>query len=314
MELSQALGIVPLVAKVCPKCVGGDYSVGVPVVPTPIAIEQHKTWCSVVKCNKCNFRWYVCRKCTFVKSVLDTMRKLNSHAAKYHSQGIAWNANLVLTQDQKRNRMETQTKQNNLSTFSLSRNNIQMESLQQDTLNDNTEYGANDHLHAGNESPPETPAQQYGGTPTAILECAFSQQESQEYFANNHHRQNGAACLILRSFYANNKFLGDIKDDDLKMCLKMALLVKTMTERQSEMFWDFMEVIFDQIGAIEEQWTSRLQNVLLFVAIAPVLDVSNSNLNIRLNNNHQFQEITWRYNKNTERTVLIHQSIAYTPN
>jgi hypothetical protein len=93
------------------------------------------------------------------------------------------------------------------------------------------------------------------------LECAFSQQESQAYFANNHHRQNGAAYLISRSFYANNKFLGDIKDDDLKMCLKIALLLKTMTEWQSEMFGDFIEVLFDQIGAIEDQWTSRLQDV-----------------------------------------------------
>jgi hypothetical protein len=87
MELSHVFGTVPLVAKACPKCVGGDYSVGVPVVPSPILIKQHKTWCSVAKCNKCNFRWYVCRTCTFIKSVLGTIRKLNSHAAKYHSQG-----------------------------------------------------------------------------------------------------------------------------------------------------------------------------------------------------------------------------------
>jgi hypothetical protein len=105
---------------------------------------------------------------------------------KYHSKGIAWNTNLVLTQDQKRNRMETQSKKN-LSTFLLSRNNIQIETLQQNTLNDNTEYGANDHFHVGNESPPETPMRLYGGTPTATLEFALSQEESQEYFAKNHH-------------------------------------------------------------------------------------------------------------------------------
>jgi hypothetical protein len=96
-------------------------------------------------------------------------RKLNSHAAKFHSQGIAWNANLVLTEDQKKNRMELQTKKKPLSTFLLSRSNIQIKTLQQDTLNDNTEYGTNDHFHAGNESPPETPTRLYGGTPTAIL-------------------------------------------------------------------------------------------------------------------------------------------------
>jgi hypothetical protein len=51
MEVLHFFGTVPLVAKVCPKCVGGDYSIGVPVIPAPILIEQHKTWCSVAKCN-----------------------------------------------------------------------------------------------------------------------------------------------------------------------------------------------------------------------------------------------------------------------
>jgi hypothetical protein len=32
-------------------------------------------------------------------------------------------------------------------------------------------------------------------------------------------------------------------------------------EWQSEMFGDFMEVLFDPIGAIEDHWTSRLQHV-----------------------------------------------------
>jgi hypothetical protein len=49
MELLHVFGTVPLVAKVCQKCVGGDYSVGVPVVPSPILIKQHKTWCSLLQ-------------------------------------------------------------------------------------------------------------------------------------------------------------------------------------------------------------------------------------------------------------------------
>lgn len=88
MEISKCFENAPLVAKVCPKCVSGDFSIGVPVVPSPTSIKQHKSWCSVAKCTKCDFRWYVCRSCTHVRTVLDTTRKLNAHAAKNHSQGI----------------------------------------------------------------------------------------------------------------------------------------------------------------------------------------------------------------------------------
>jgi hypothetical protein len=64
---------------------------------------------------------------------------------------------------------------------------------------------------------------------TAILDCSFSQPESRDYFAKG------------------------IKADNLNMCLKLSLLVKSLSKRQSEMLGDFFEMLVNCIDSIEAE-------------------------------------------------------------
>jgi hypothetical protein len=259
---------VPLVAKVCPKCVDGDLSIGVPVTSTTKTILQYKSWCSVAKCHKCGFLWYVCRECTTIRSVLDTTKKLNKHANKHHSQGIAWNANLTMTDLQKRNRRRNVATRASLShatgaiEYEVARTNLKIESMQQDQLMEDSIISSNDTYQADNDDQStNTPSRLYGGVPTVVLECAFSRQESKDYFANNHHYRNGPAYLISRSFYENHTNPEDINKDDLDMCLKLALMIKTFTICQSEMLGEFLSLLFARVDAMEDQWQGKVNEM-----------------------------------------------------
>lgn len=101
MTSTQDFGNVPLVAKVCPKCVSGEMSIGKAMDPQPSTIQQHSSWCSAAQCPKCEYQWYICRDCKFVRTILNTEDKMKTHAAKFHNQGVARNANRSLTTKRK---------------------------------------------------------------------------------------------------------------------------------------------------------------------------------------------------------------------
>ena len=171
---------VPLVAKVCPKCITGNMSFGVPVDPQPMTTQQQSTWCCVTQCPKCDYRWYVCQVCTNTRSILNTELKLKNHSAKYHSQGIAWNANQLLSSEQKirKSNKATSSKRDRTDNFEMARNNLLQQRLH--LVNNDVTFPT-----SGDNNPEDnTPSRVYGGIPTVVKECKFSRVESTEYFGN----------------------------------------------------------------------------------------------------------------------------------
>jgi hypothetical protein len=97
--------------------------------------------------------------------------------------------------------------------------------------------------------------------PVSVAACSFSRKESADYFSNNHHRRNGVAYLISRSFYSNQVAADKLPPDDLQMCLKLALFVKTLTEQQAKDLGEFLNVMLKRVDQIEEYWEKRVDDL-----------------------------------------------------
>ena len=107
----------------------------------------------------------------------------------------------------------------------------------------------------------DTPSRLYGGCPTTIRACEFSRDESTNYYAHNFHKREGIAYLISRSFYNNNISPDDIPTDDLDMCLKLTMLVKTLSVNQSDLLGDFLKLLLERVDLMDEQWKEEKYNL-----------------------------------------------------
>ena len=86
-----------------------------------------------------------------------------------------------------------------------------------------------------------------------IHDCEFSRNESSTFFHKDFHAKKGIASLISRSFFDNHKLPEELSVEDVEVCLKLALLVKTLSIAQSDMLGDFLRLLFEQLDKVETQ-------------------------------------------------------------
>ena len=261
---------------VCPKCVSGDMVYGEILEVQPPEIAAHSSWCSKVKCPKCDYKWYVCRQCSNHREILDTNKRLKNHRQKYHSRKKNQQANpsLPITGTtgpvQEDNHSDPIKPHNNHSKQAKSvgkrkrKEQDVTSSKGSATLASNidTDSDVTFHNHVEND---DTPSLELGGIPTAVADCQFEREESTQFFGNNYHSKDGIAYLISRSFYLNQIDPKKIPKEDLDMCLKLSLLVKTLTRDQSEQLGDFLELLLkrvDEMDTLAKQYRDYLSHII----------------------------------------------------
>ena len=84
MDDDTIYGHAPINICICSKCVKGEMSFGIPVVPQPSEIVTDYPWAIMVECGRCNGSWYICCTCDNVKTQFDTIRKLRMHQYRSH--------------------------------------------------------------------------------------------------------------------------------------------------------------------------------------------------------------------------------------
>jgi hypothetical protein len=273
----ELFGASPIHTNVCPKCVRGEMVFGVQLTPAPKEVAMYAPWCSAVACPRCSVKWFVCKTCVDIRNILDTARKVQNHSRRYHKKAVVpdslprTDSNLTAkvsssnqvgtsnstakvsstnqvgtSTEQKRSNRPRQFKKKDRE-FSVSRTNLNR--------------SEKEHYHHNPGNPlvdetviEETPSREFGGIPTAVSDCAFNRDESRDYFGNNYHRRNGVAYLLSRSFYNNQCSPENIDDEDLKICMSLTLLVKTLTVNQADMLGEFLSLLTGRLGKMERQW------------------------------------------------------------
>jgi hypothetical protein len=103
------------------------------------------------------------------------------------------------------------------------------------------------------------PSRCFGGFATAVSNCNFVCKESTKNYANNYHRQQGLAYLVLEAFYSGSKAAEDITPDDLKMFMSLLLLVKKLSTDHCDILGNFLELLFQCFDALECWSRNHLQ-------------------------------------------------------
>jgi hypothetical protein len=201
-------GVVPLATIVCPKCAQGEMVYGTLVHPCPEEILGQRSWCSQAFCNKCRYKWYVCRDCPNVQQILDTRQKLSAHTYKFHRAthplSRNYKARVLVVANGKRKKDGNKDVVSNLPPQDY---NSTLVLVKNATGNlPSTPDSSQNIVQQQNE----TRSRCLGGFPTAVSNCNFVCKESTEYYANNYHRQQGLAYLVLEAFYSGNKAAEDI--------------------------------------------------------------------------------------------------------
>ena len=80
--------MAPVDMRVCRRCVNGDAKHAILVTGTPPEIKNYSSWCSKAMCPCCANTWYICTKCTNIRSQIDTKQKLRTHGWRYHGKGL----------------------------------------------------------------------------------------------------------------------------------------------------------------------------------------------------------------------------------
>ena len=81
--------------------------------------------------------------------------------------------------------------------------------------------------------------------------------ESTEFFGNNYNKENGIAYIIARSFYNNHISPQNIEKEDLDMCVKLSLLVNSISTKQMELLGSFLTLLTDRIDKMERSWSEE---------------------------------------------------------
>ena len=81
-------------------------------------------------------------------------------------------------------------------------------------------------LSGSDEDNEETPSRRYGGVPSAVKAAGFSREESESYYGQNYHERKGVAYLISQSFHDGMKAVKKIPEEDVDICLRLAMLAR----------------------------------------------------------------------------------------
>jgi hypothetical protein len=281
-DTTDMFGVAPLSTIICPKCVRGEMVYGTLIQPCPTEIVAQQSWCSKAFCKNCRFEWYVCRKCPNARQILDSRQKLSTHTYKFHkgtlpvTRSFKGRATAVLTQKRKQNVEEVGGFNDNSSrtTYaSLPRANLTETNIQDPTSPETSRLVASTMIN--------TPSKNYGGIPTAVLNCNFTREESKDFFASNYHRQLGLSYLVSEAFYSGNKAAEDITTDDLEMFMSLTLLVKELSTNHCDILGRFLEMLFQRFDAAESWSRSHLSSVPSFSKPVIIPPIPHTSLDIR---------------------------------
>ena len=107
--------------------------------------------------------------------------------------------------------------------------------------------------------------------PTNVIqECNFSRKESKEFYKNNYEKPNGMAFLISKAFYGHHKLPETLNDDEVQLCLRISILVKSMSVNQAQLLGSLLELLFKKIEECVDQARNGLVTKSTIVRIPPI--------------------------------------------